>query len=758
MKTEVAPALLAAADPYKPSTRPPGALHDASLYRGRYYLYFGVAPVLTLLLPFRLVTGVDLPLPAAVMVFALAGFAVSGITLVIIRRRYFPGVSRAWLVLGLLALAIASLNLVIVRRGNIWELPLSSGLFFAALALLMVYCSLHSRSRPWLCLGSAALFVGLAVASRLSYLYASGLLLVPLWVLWCREGLTGESAAVRLRRAAVSLLPLVVIGLALAWYNYLRFDNPLEFGVSYQLSGVDESIARHFSPRYVGYNIRLYFFRAAGWYRYFPFIHPTEIPNSPAGHIGSENVYGIVRNAPFVLFAFLAPLALWRRSGDEKTRLGAWLATAGAAICGTAITLCFFYAAMARYFADFVPALVLIACVGVLSLVRWSAHIEGSRVRVVVAALTVVLTLQAIFFGWMYGFELYGDFRRRSERDYAVTARLFDTPARVWDAVTPGTFGPIEFDVRLAPSAKGRREPLLSTGWWDAFDEVFVQDEDDEEIRIGFRHSGGGEKLSRAIRVDRGIAHRVSIELGSLYPPEDAGGYAGWSRASMLRLTRRLRVEWDGEVVLDEYQRFHTSTPGRVRIGESVPAAGTTNRFRGSIAGVHRRAGWRALANEVPDATEPSVFDAIEMKVVFSTQPAGVHEPLVASGEPGAADFLFIEHLGGSRARLGLDHWGSSGVWSEPFDLPTETPVVIVVSLDSFPSTLRQNEGRTSRRNSVRVNGTFVWSFSAKLFQADAEDIHAASNPIGGTACGPDFKGRVLGIRRLVMPTATATP
>src|SRR5436305_2797670 len=48
LKVEVPPALLQLADPYDPRTRPPGlALHDASLYRGRYYLYFGAAPVVT---------------------------------------------------------------------------------------------------------------------------------------------------------------------------------------------------------------------------------------------------------------------------------------------------------------------------------------------------------------------------------------------------------------------------------------------------------------------------------------------------------------------------------------------------------------------------------------------------------------------------------------------------------------------------------------------------------------------------------------
>src|SRR4051812_378997 len=53
MKVEVPAALLQLANPYDPKQRPEGlGLHDASFYHGRYYLYFGLAPAVTLMLPF----------------------------------------------------------------------------------------------------------------------------------------------------------------------------------------------------------------------------------------------------------------------------------------------------------------------------------------------------------------------------------------------------------------------------------------------------------------------------------------------------------------------------------------------------------------------------------------------------------------------------------------------------------------------------------------------------------------------------------
>src|SRR5687768_9801501 len=64
---EVPTELIHAPNPYDPKLRAKvNVLHDASYYRGKYYIYFGPAPVVTLLLPFSLVTGRNLPITYAV--------------------------------------------------------------------------------------------------------------------------------------------------------------------------------------------------------------------------------------------------------------------------------------------------------------------------------------------------------------------------------------------------------------------------------------------------------------------------------------------------------------------------------------------------------------------------------------------------------------------------------------------------------------------------------------------------------------------
>jgi hypothetical protein len=67
------PKLLQTADPLNPEQNAPYRLHDISLYRGKFYFYFGAAPAVTLMLPFRLLTHTHMPENLAVAVFLFGG-------------------------------------------------------------------------------------------------------------------------------------------------------------------------------------------------------------------------------------------------------------------------------------------------------------------------------------------------------------------------------------------------------------------------------------------------------------------------------------------------------------------------------------------------------------------------------------------------------------------------------------------------------------------------------------------------------------
>ena len=646
MKVEVPEELRRLADPYNPSTRPPGlALHDASMYRGRYYLYFGAAPVVTLVLPFRVLTGgVALPLPAAVLVFTYAGFLVSAGILLGMRRRYFPEASGAVVVLGVLALGTASMGPLLVLRGSIWELPLSSGYFFVMVALGGVWRAVHAERRGAWWVAGAGLGLGLAVASRPTYLFTSGLLVVPVVWQWWRSRGAGRAGWRKVATWALAgAVPLGTVGLAMAWYNFARFGSPTEFGVAYQLSGVFEAETRHFSGSYLAFNAEMYGASAVEWTRYFPFFQRMETPAVPVGHLGFDDVYGVLWNLPLVWLAGLAPLALWRREAEARGRLGAGLGASALLAAGALTVLLFFYAAMARYGADFLPAVLVLACTGAMALERWVRGREWQRSgRGAVWVGTLGVMGCSVFFALMLSCEAYGNLRRLSPGAYARIATWLNHPTAWAERIAGTEHGPVEVELRWPTRwpAAGTRERLVSTGAFAAGDQIFVQYEAPGGLRIGFSHDGGTSELSRIMAAGANDRRRLRVEMGSLYPPEEYPFQTTMAKERAQRLSRRLRVELDGEVLLESYQRFHRASPADVRVGHGREAARVEGKFSGEILGVKRDVNVAASGDEVAERQV--------VRAQMDERGAGTKQPLlsVGSGERGGVWYVTTRGAG----------------------------------------------------------------------------------------------------------------
>ncbi len=173
--------------------------------------------------------------------------------------------------------------------------------------------------------------------------------------------------------------PIGVIGLGLLLYNFRRFNNPFEFGWRYMLTAYDPTAARPFALQYLAVNLRVYFVEWTRWSRSFPFVRETNLTQLPAGYGMVEGTFGILANLPLVWLALAAPLAVRNRIGATASVLR-WFLAAVAILFGTcALALCFFFSACGRYEVDFLPALVLLALVGILGLERALAPRPGWR-------------------------------------------------------------------------------------------------------------------------------------------------------------------------------------------------------------------------------------------------------------------------------------------------------------------------------------------------------------------------------------------
>jgi hypothetical protein len=181
------------------------------------------------------------------------------------------------------------------------------------------------------------------------------------------SGVARAAACLDLLLAAIG--PIALIGLGLMLYNALRFDSPFEFGLRYQLAGDRQSTAILQSAVSV-VQLPGLFSGAARWSGRFPFVHDITVPPLPAGHGRVEHPFGVLTNIPLVWLALAVPLA-WRVGRRRRVPVCAGFLTAVTLLFGIcALTLASFLLASIRYEVEFLPALVLLAVIGILSLER----------------------------------------------------------------------------------------------------------------------------------------------------------------------------------------------------------------------------------------------------------------------------------------------------------------------------------------------------------------------------------------------------
>jgi tetratricopeptide (TPR) repeat protein len=357
--------------------------YEMSYYQGKLYLYFGPAPALVLFWPCVALTGHYLTAKSAVVIFFAIGLIIAAGLMNALWRRYFPQTS-AWLVVaGIVAMGLCIGTLEILSSCDVYEVAKSCGYAFVMLSLAGIWRALHDQKHETIWLSLASLACGLAVASRSSLLFGAVILLMPAACAWRERACAGAPEAwLRVALLTVAAIgPLMLIGLGMMIYNYRRFGSPWEFGWHYQLTDNNQHSAKQFGIHYLWYNFRFYFLEPLRWTASFPFLKSNTLPPPPAGYVGIGAPYsGILFDYPFVWLALAVPLA-WKVDSAEKTRALRWfIAVLISLFAVCALTICLFLIGGSRYQFDFLPALMLLAVIGLFALEQKSAGLPKWRI------------------------------------------------------------------------------------------------------------------------------------------------------------------------------------------------------------------------------------------------------------------------------------------------------------------------------------------------------------------------------------------
>jgi tetratricopeptide (TPR) repeat protein len=408
VKRDAPPGLANLPDPYDPAANahyvwdPRQPSYELSYYHGKLYLYFGVTPALLLFWPYSVLTGDYCTHRDAVLIFDALGLLVAAWLIYSVWRRYFSETNVWSVAAGVLALGLAPCFMDQLSNCDLHEVPRSSGFACTMLALVAIWNALHQPQRQRLWLALASLAYGLAVGSRPSLLPGIVMLLIPVVHHW-RSPAETLSPKQTLSLLGAAILPALLIGMGLAAYNVRRFGSPFEFGWRYQLTDIQNPLAQPFGWHYLWFNFRLYFLQPLYWTGSFPFIQAHVPPSQPAHYYGVGNPYsGILVNFPLVWSA-LGVRLLWSKfPAAESLALRRFVSALLWLFVTSALTLCGFFCGSSSYLCDFMPALLILAVIGVCALARalngrtlWRRVVLWSWSLLLVYSLTVSLLVGA---------------------------------------------------------------------------------------------------------------------------------------------------------------------------------------------------------------------------------------------------------------------------------------------------------------------------------------------------------------------------
>ncbi|HWA09843.1 MAG TPA: hypothetical protein VG838_10365 [Opitutaceae bacterium] len=512
LSREPAKELLALPDPYDPVRNLHYRFWDASLYHGKYYLYYGPLPAILLMLPWKLLAAADLPQRLATGLFACGGLGALALLLTEIRRRLFRGVTPAQLFLAIVLAGHVSWLPVILRRPAFWELPIvtAAALLWWSFYCLWRYHESGGRSR-WAWAGGV--IFSLTLAARPTYLFAAPLVVLLFTLPFSRERTWPQ----RLRLAWPVIVPLGCSGLALAAYNYGRFGHPLEFGQHYQLWGVAYGDAPFFSLRFLPFNLGLYFFSLPELSPYFPFLRTIWVGDLPAGFLGVEDMPGLLFTMPVLLAGFVALGGGWHRRRDPAMAVLVWLLT-GAALASAIIggVLFCFGGACSRYITEVLAGWSPVTAVGFLGVFASAAWSRIRLLRLLVRA-GIAWSIAAI---WLASYEFRSVAQTNESTFYHPAARLLNYPS-YWAARNSGQiFGPVALDVRLPEGAAVGSTMLIGSGRAGTMNSLLIERPAPGQVQLKLVENDLILFETPVLAVDGPLLH-VICHAPWLYPPVD---------------------------------------------------------------------------------------------------------------------------------------------------------------------------------------------------------------------------------------------
>lgn len=229
-------------NPYDPDERKEAGVYyhwDHAYYKGKYYMYFGVVPVLLVFLPYRALTGMSLTTYHGTQLFVAATVAGIFALFYLLQKLFFKK-----LPFGVYLTLAAAFSMM-----SVWYASAEPALYCTAItaALALQTWSIWFFVRAvWgdgsenkrIAFAAVGALLGALVFGCRPPIALANVLVIPMLYVFLRKNKFTWKLLFKLILAA---LPYAAVAAGLMLYNYARFEDPFEFGQAYQLTVADQS-------------------------------------------------------------------------------------------------------------------------------------------------------------------------------------------------------------------------------------------------------------------------------------------------------------------------------------------------------------------------------------------------------------------------------------------------------------------------------------------------------------------------------------
>lgn len=293
---------------------------DHAYYNGKYYVYFGVVPALTMYLPYNLITGKHLPNYAAVYILCI--LMMIGIMLLLweVIKKWFKNIPFViYLMLSVVFGAVSGIGYMIYKP-DFYSVPILAGIVMGLFGLSFWLSSKNETAEkstgetnikivPWrLAVGSACIALIAGCRPQMLIVIAFGVMLFWDDVFKERTLLSKSS----IQQTLALCIPFAVVAAGIMWYNFARFGSPFDFGANYNLTSNDMT-HRGFVWGRAGLGLFSYLFQPLNIDAVFPFLHDFKANTTYQGLTLTENMLGGV--------FFLFPILLFGAYGTFKRKM-----------------------------------------------------------------------------------------------------------------------------------------------------------------------------------------------------------------------------------------------------------------------------------------------------------------------------------------------------------------------------------------------------------------------------------------------------